>query len=57
MRHPVLRLSFVSLLLLLVLSAMANAQSPPQTRRWRIGVAGGYCTGYLGMLALHGLPR
>jgi len=28
-----------------------------QTRRWRIGVAGSYCNGYLGMLGKEGLPR
>ena len=28
-----------------------------QTHPWRIAVGGGYCTGYLGLLALHGLPR
>lgn len=31
--------------------------APPQTQPWRIAVGGGYCTGYWGMLARHGLPR
>lgn len=44
-------------LTLAIVATFAHAQPPPQTHRWRIGVTGGYCTGYLGLLALHGLPR
>ncbi|MBU0610918.1 MAG: ThuA domain-containing protein, partial [Armatimonadetes bacterium] len=28
----------------------------PQTRPWRLAVGGAFCTGYLGLLALHGFP-
>jgi hypothetical protein len=52
-RLPVLLLTG----LLLWATAAATAAPPPQTRPWRIGIAGGYCTGYLGIFALHGLPR
>ncbi|MEI6503278.1 MAG: hypothetical protein WCP21_19880, partial [Armatimonadota bacterium] len=44
----------------LALAAPVLAQGPapaPQTHRWRIAVAGGWATGYLGLLAMHGLPR
>lgn len=47
-------------LLLLFAMTVATAHAAPpaaQTRPWRIAVAGGYSTGYLGLLALHGLPR
>ena len=42
---------------LLVLSAVAQAGAVEQTRPWRIGVSGSYCSGYWGMLGRLGLPR
>ncbi len=38
-------------------AAALHAAPAPQTRPWRIAVIGGYPTGYLGLLAVHGLPR
>lgn len=52
MRHLIL-----PLLVLLLLPVAASASPPPQTHPWRIAVGGAYCTGYVGLLALHGLPR
>jgi hypothetical protein len=51
MRH----LTIVGVLLLTL--GLASAQPASQTHPWRIGVIGGYCTGYLGLLSLHGLPH
>jgi hypothetical protein len=42
---------------LLALSAVAQAGAVEQTRPWRIGVSGSYCSGYWGMLGRLGLPR
>lgn len=44
-------------LLLFALAPVFAASPMPQTRPWRIAVSGGYSTGYLGLLALHGMPR
>lgn len=41
-----------------LLACTASYAAPPaQTHAWRIGVGGGYCSGYWGMLARMGLPR
>ncbi|MHB8994085.1 MAG: hypothetical protein ACYC63_02425 [Armatimonadota bacterium] len=55
MRHSLNR-SLILLAILLVTPVLAQ---PPkaQTRPWRIGITGGYSTGYLGLMALHGFPR
>ena len=53
MRHFIL----LPLLVSLLLPVVAPAAPAPQTHPWRIAVGGAYCTGYLGLLALHGLPR
>lgn len=42
----------------LSLATIAYAEPPtPQTRPWRVAVAGGWGLGYVGLLSLHGLPR
>jgi hypothetical protein len=46
-----------TLLVLLALLAVTASSAPAQTRRWRVGVAGGYCNGYWGTLGQQGLPR
>lgn len=43
--------------LLLLVTTAAYSAPAPQTRPWRVAVIGGWSTGYLGLLALHGLPR
>lgn len=53
MRYPVT----LVLTLALCWATSLSAAPAPQTRPWRIAVTGGYPTGYLGLLALHGLPR
>jgi len=50
------RLLFVLILVGLCASLSWGAPAP-QTHPWRIAVGGAYCTGYLGLLSLHGLPR
>ena len=51
------KLTRTSLLILILLTTAPLAQAQAQTHRWRIGIAGGFGTGYLGLMALHGLPR
>ncbi|NSW57745.1 MAG: hypothetical protein HPY44_17190 [Armatimonadetes bacterium] len=46
----------LTVLIVFVISAGAGL-SAPQTRPWRIGVAGGYSNGFWGMLGREGLPR
>lgn len=43
------------IIILLITGTLAHADGP--ARRWRIGIAGAFSTGYLGLMALHGLPR
>ncbi len=38
-------------------TSLGWAAPAPQTKPWRIAVGGTFCTGYLGLLALHGMPR
>mgnify|MGYP005836217123 CR=1 FL=1 len=53
-----MRSSLTLVLLLFACCATCLKAAPaPQTRPWRVAVIGGYPTGYLGLLALHGLPR
>jgi hypothetical protein len=47
----------LTLLAVLALATLTAWSAPTQTRRWRVGVAGGYCNGYWGTLGQQGLPR
>lgn len=53
MRKTVLHVTLLTCLF----AGLTWAAPPPQTHPWRIAVGGAYCTGYLGLLALHGMPR
>ena len=54
-RHPLTVL--LCLVFTLACGASGWSETAPQTRSWRIGVAGSYCNGHWGMLGKHGLPR
>jgi len=57
MRYSITRHCLPVLLALALGHGAAAGAPPPQTQPWRIGIAGAWPTGYLGLLALHGLPR
>ena len=50
-------LAGLTMLIMIATVSGAWGAPTPQTRRWRVGVGGGYCIGYWGMLGRHGLPR
>ena len=48
---------FASLLLCMTFAGAARAELiAPQSKPWRVGIAGGWTVGYLGVLAHHGMP-
>lgn len=51
------QLAVLSALCVLTASIVFADSPKPQTRPWRVGVVGGFSTGYLGIFALHGFPR
>ena len=53
--HPRLTPVILSLMLAVLVSPLAHAQQ--QTHPWRIGVGGAWATGYMGILALYGIPH
>lgn len=50
-----MRRSFLGVLMLCLLSIAGHAAE--QTKPWRIAVGGAFCTGYIGLFAMHGMPR
>ena len=54
---PIMRARHLAIILVLTSVAPTFGAPTAQTRPWRIGIGGAYCTGYMGLFALHGLPR
>lgn len=51
------RWTLTVLVLIVLVSSAGPAFAAPQTKPWRIGVAGAYSNGFWGMLGREGLPR